>query len=65
MGIISKVHDYKVKPISFIESIQQIDIVRNLNVILGVLNALNTNEWLKRRPFERATTVYIKDFFKK
>ena len=44
MGIISKVHDYKVKPISFIESIQQIDIVRNLNVILGVLNALNTNE---------------------
>ena len=44
MGIISKVHDYKVKPIPFIESIQKNDIVRKMNVMLGVLNALNSNE---------------------
>ena len=31
-------------PIPIIESIHKIDIVRNMNVILGVLDALNSNE---------------------
>ena len=36
------------RPIPIIESIQKIDIVRNINVILGVLDALNSKEWLNR-----------------
>ena len=31
-------------PIPIIESIHKIDIVRNMNVILGVLDALNSKE---------------------